>query len=63
MGGSLFSNGGRAGHILVRRVGAGTNEGNFEFLGPVVLFHFLGELGDWGGEIWGKWSVDMGLQL
>lgn len=59
----LISDGSGAGHVLVGRVGAGSDEGNLELLGPVVLLDLLGELGDGGGEIGGEWTVDVGLEV
>ena len=60
---SLLSNRCRAGHILVGRVGAGTDEGDLEFLRPVVLLNFFGKFGDGSGKIGGKGTVDVRLEL
>jgi hypothetical protein len=53
----------RAGHVLVRRVGAGADECNLELIGPTVLLDLGRELGDGGGEIGGKGTVDVRLEL
>ena len=60
---SVASDRGRARHILVGRVGAGTDQSNLKLLGPVVGLDSLAELGDGGGQIWGEWAVDVGLEL
>jgi len=59
----LLGDGGRSGHVLVRRVGARSNKTDLELLGPVVVLDGLGELGDGGGEIRGEGTVDVGLEL
>ena len=60
---SVASDRGRARHILVRGVGAGTNQTNLKLLGPVVGLDSLAELGNGGGKIGGEWAVDVGLEL
>jgi hypothetical protein len=60
---SLFSEGSRASHIFVRRVGAGTDETNTEISGPVVLDDSFLELRDGGGKIRSEGTVDMGFKL
>ena len=60
---SLLSDGCRAGHILVGRVGAGTNEGDLEFLRPAVLLDFFGKFGDGGGKVGGEGTIDVRLEL
>lgn len=59
----LGDEGSGAGHVLVGRVGAGTDEGDLDLIGPVVLLGFGGELGDGGGEIRSERTVDMGLEF
>jgi hypothetical protein len=59
----LGSDGSRSGHVLVRRVGAGSDKTDLELGGPVVVLDGLGELGDGGGEIRGEGTVDVGLEL
>ena len=59
----LTSDGSSAGHILVRRVGARTDQSNLELNGPVVLLDSLGKLGDRGSQIRSERTVDMGLEL
>src|SRR5258707_3375862 len=59
----FLCNRGRTRHVLIRRIGAGTNKRNLEVLGPAVLLHFLCELRDRSGEIRGEWPVDVRLQL
>lgn len=61
--GSLLGDGSRAGHILIRRVGARTDESNLELLGPVVLLNGSSKLGDGGSKIRSEGAVDMGLKL
>lgn len=60
---SIAGDRGRARHILVGRVGARTDKTNLKLLGPVVGLDSLAELGDGGGQIWGEWAVDVGLEL
>lgn len=60
---SVASDRGGARHILVRRVGARTDQTNLELLGPAVGLDGLAELGDRGGKIRGEWAVDVGLKL
>jgi hypothetical protein len=59
----LCDEGSGAGHVLVGRVGAGTDEGDLDLIWPVVLLGFGGELGDGGGEIGSERTVDMGLEF
>jgi hypothetical protein len=59
----LGSDGSRSGHVLVRRVGAGSDKTDLKLGGPVVVLDGLGELGDGGGEIRGEGTVDVGLEL
>ena len=61
--GSLLDDGSGAGHILIRRVGARTDERNLEFLGPVVLLDGCGKLGKRGSQIGSEGTVDVGLEL
>ena len=59
----LTSNARGARHVLVRRVGAGTDEADLEFLGPAVLLDLCSKLGERGGEVRSEWAVDVGLEL
>lgn len=59
----ITSDGGGAGHILIGGVGARTNQTNLKLLGPAVGFDSLAELGDRSSKIWGKWAVDVWLEL
>lgn len=63
VGGSLANDGRRAGHILVRRVGARTDERNLEFGGPAILLNLACKLRDGGSQIRSEGTVDMGLEL
>lgn len=60
---SLLDDGSRASHILVGRVGARTDETNFDFLGPAILLDFLSEFGDRGSQIGCEGTVDMRLKF
>ena len=59
----LGGDGSRSGHVLVRRVGARSDQSDLELLGPSVGSNSLGELGDGGGEIGSVGSVDVRLEL
>ena len=59
----LTSDGSSAGHILVRRVGARTDESNLEFSRPAILLNLSLELGERGSQIGSEGTVDMGLKL
>jgi len=59
----IASDGGGAGHILIGGVGARTNQTNLKLLRPAVGLDSLTELGDRSGKIWGKWAVDVWLEL
>lgn len=59
----FVGDGGRARHILVRRVSARTDQGDLELSGPLVLLNSLGELGDGGGEIGSERTVDVWLEF
>lgn len=61
--GSLLHDRSGTAHVLVRRVGARTDEGNLELSGPVVLLNLLLELGDGGGKIGGEGTVNVGFKL
>lgn len=50
-------------HVFVGRVGARTDEGNLEFLGPVVLDDFLLELRNGSSQVGSERTVDVGLEL
>ena len=60
---SLTGDGSSAGHVLVRRVGARTDESDLELGGPVVLDDFILELGKRGSEIGSEGTVDVRLKL
>ena len=59
----LFDEGSRARHVLVGRVGAGTDEGDLDLIWPVVFLGLGGELGDGGSEIRSERTVDVGLEF
>ncbi len=59
----VTGDGGTTGHILVGRVGARSDKTDLELLWPVVVLNSLGELRNWGGKIWGEWTVDVWLEL
>lgn len=59
----LGGDGSRSGHVLVRGVGARSDQSDLELLGPSVGSNGLGELGDGGGEIGSVGSVNVGLEL
>lgn len=61
--GGFLGNGGGTGHVLVRRVGAGSNQTDRELVGPVVSLDSGSELGERGGKIRSVRSVDVGLKL
>jgi hypothetical protein len=63
VGCSLLGDRCRARHVLVRRVSAGTDKSDLEFLGPIVLLDFLGEFGNGSREIWGEGTIDMRFEL
>ena len=63
MVGSLTRDGCGAGHVLVTRVGARSDERDLEFRGPLVLLDRRSEFGDGGSEIGCERSVDMGFQF
>jgi hypothetical protein len=58
----LAGDGGGAGHILVGRVCARSNESDFEFFGPAMFLDSFLEFGNWGGEIGGEGAVDVRFQ-
>ena len=60
---SFFRNGGRASHILIRRVGARTDETDFQLRWPTVLLHFRLELREGSRKVRGEGTVDVGLKL
>lgn len=59
----ITGDGGGAGHILVRGVGARADKTDLDLIGPVVGLGSLGELGDGGSKIGSEGTVDMGLEL
>lgn len=61
--GSFLGNGSGTGHVLVRRVGARSDETDGELIGPVVSLDGSSELGERGGKIRSVRSVDVGLEL
>ena len=61
--GGLLGDGGRAGHVLVRRVRAGADKGDLELRRPTVLLDLLGELRDGGRQIGSEGTVDVRLEL
>lgn len=56
-------NGGSTGHVLVRGVGARTNQTNLEVLRPLVGVNGLLELRDGSGKVGSERTVDVGLEL
>jgi hypothetical protein len=46
----------------IRRVGAGADEADLELLGPIVVAHRLGKVGNWRGEVGRERAVDVRLQ-
>ena len=61
--GGFLGNRGGAGHVFVRRVGARTDQTDFELLRPVVRLDGGGKLRDRGGKIGCEGTVDMWLQF
>jgi hypothetical protein len=59
----ITSDRGGTGHILVRGVGARTNQTDLELLGPAVLLDSLAELGDRSSQIRSERTVDVRLEL
>lgn len=59
----LTGDGSSAGHVLVRRVGARTDESDLELSWPVVLDYLILELGERGGEIGSEGTVDVRLEF
>ena len=60
---SLTSDRSSAGHVLVRRVGARTDESNLEFSRPAILLNLSLELGERGSQIGSEGTVDVGFEL
>lgn len=60
---SVLSNGGGTGHVLIRGVGAGSNQTDLEVLGPLVNINGLLELGDRGSKVRSERTVDVRLEL
>jgi hypothetical protein len=58
----VLRNGGSAGHVLVRGVGARADETDLEVFRPLVGLDSLLELGDGGGQIRCEGTVDVGLK-
>jgi hypothetical protein len=63
MGGCFLRNRSGAGHVFVGGVGAGTDEGDFEFRRPVVLLDLRCKLGDGCSKIGCKRTVNMGFEF
>ena len=63
MGGCFLRDRCGARHIFVGGVGAGTDEGDFEFRGPVVLLDLRRELGNGCSEIGCEGTVDVGFEF
>ena len=59
----LTSDRSSARHVLVRRVGARTDQSDLELRGPVVLLDSLSELRKRGSQVGSEGTVDMGLEL
>lgn len=59
----VLGDGCRTAHVLVRGVGARSNQTNLQLLWPLVLLDSLRELADRCGEIGSEGSVDMWLKL
>lgn len=60
---SLLGDRSGAGHILIGRVCARTDQADLQFFRPVVLLDLGSELGQRSGKIWSEGTVDMGLEL
>lgn len=63
VGHGILRDRGRAGHVLVRRVGARADQTDLELFRPLVGLDSLLELADGGGKIGGEGTVDVGLKL
>src|SRR4051812_35367461 len=63
MGHSILSDRSSTRHVLVRRVGARTDQANLQLLGPVVSLDGFTELRDGGGKIRGEGSVNVWFQF
>jgi len=59
----ITGDGGGTGHVLIRGVGARTNQTDLELFRPLVGFNGLLELGDGGGQVRGERTVDVRLEL
>lgn len=59
----LLEETGGARHVLVRRVGARTDESDLDLIRPSVLLADLGKLGDGGSEIGSEGTVDVGFEF
>jgi hypothetical protein len=60
---SLLDDRGRAGHVLIGRVGARADETDFKLVGPAILLNLCSKLGDRGGQIGSERTVDMRFEL
>ncbi|QBM90361.1 hypothetical protein METSCH_E06100 [Metschnikowia aff. pulcherrima] len=60
--GGVLDDGSRSGHVLVRRVGARTNQTDLDLQRPAVSNSGLLHLGDWGSQVGSEGTVDVRLQ-
>ena len=60
---SVTGNGSGTGHVLIRGVGARTNQTDLEVLRPLVGVDSLLELGYGGSKVRSEWTVDVRLEL
>jgi hypothetical protein len=60
---SLLDDGGRTRQVLIRGVGARTNETDFEFIGPAVLLDSVSKLGDGRCKIRCEGPIDVRFKL
>ena len=58
----LLHEGSNSAHILIRRVGAGSNKTILDLQRPGVGLGGLTQLRDGGGKVGGEGTVDVGLQ-
>ena len=60
---SLLRDGSRASHVLIRRVGARTDEADFELRWPAILLHLPLELRKRSREVRSERAVNVGFKL
>lgn len=60
---SVTGDGSSAGHVLIRGVGARTDQADLDLLRPAVLLGGLLKLGDRGSQVRGEGTVDVRLKL